>query len=729
MKEKIRKLKELITEFEEVNSFYIKITKELKKLERNYKAGMLNYENYKLGKQHLLGDESEQEFKQEQNLYLFTLSKKIEALTDNLIFDIYSNRWLKEEHPHYKVVETNVSLERPSIESIKKLVSEVGSSGKGRETSAVPKSEKILVLEHGTNKGRSHLKIPAKLIESTKKQEQAPLIKVERAKVAVPINHRNKNFLSNLLSVFGHKPNEERVLVRAETKKSQEVGSYKTTEKGKVQKQQIQHLTQGKVSTFENKPKLQKIDFGKMVKARKETFREQKPLTVKTISAGASVKKQENAERISPARLYKKEKYKVEEPIIIHPKRIVKSRVKPEEEKIPILIKKPKPEVKAYIKVKEIKSGEHVKFSFASSLSSFVKRLKRAKSKTLEPVVSNKTVVPVAVELVKENKAREVQLNPHLKEEVEDISRIVSKERVYRNYTTTTLAAVSNIMVKDISSKLIKAYPTFFKNFYHKLRSAEIPILSNTYINIMIFLIILSFMASSVVSFVIFIVLSHTLLVSLAKAFLVSTISALIVFLSFYYYPVSLMKERMTDLKKNLPFAIQQMAAISSADLPPLIIFKIVAKGEEYGEVSKELAKIVNYVELFGVDFLVAVKSTASITPDLFFKDFLEGMILTINSGEKLKGYFEQKAEEALSMYKLEIQKYNATVSTLSDIYTALLIAAPLLMIATLSLIQMLGGKIGGFGIGTLMALSTYVVIPVLNVLFILIVKVSQSNV
>ena len=398
-------------------------------------------------------------------------------------------------------------------------------------------------------------------------------------------------------------------------------------------------------------------------------------------------------------------------------------------EEIPIAIKKPKAEIKPHIKVKELKSSKHVKFNFTSSLSSFVSKLRRARSRTLEPVVSDKTVVPTAVELVKENKAKEVRLNTHFKEEVEDISKVVAKERVYRNYTTTTLAAVSNIMVKDISSKLIKAYPTFFKNFYHKLRSAEIPILSNTYINIMMFLIILSFMFSSVVSFVIFVVLSHSLLISIAKAFLVSTISALIVFLAFYYYPVSLMKEKMTNLKKNLPFAIQQMAAISSADLPPLTIFKIVAKGEEYGEVSRELAKIVNYVDLFGVDFLVAVKSTASITPDLFFKDFLEGMVLTINSGEKLQEYFKQKAEEALSMYKLEIQKYNATVSTLSDIYTSILIAAPLLMIATLSMIQMLGGKIGGFGVGTLMALSTYVIIPVLNVLFVLIVRMSQSNV
>jgi len=78
--------------------------------------------------------------------------------------------------------------------------------------------------------------------------------------------------------------------------------------------------------------------------------------------------------------------------------------------------------------------------------------------------------------------------------------------------------------------------------------------------------------------------------------------------------------------------------------------------------------------------------------------------------------------------YRLERQRYVEVISTYSDIYTGILIAAPLFFIITMSLVNMLGGKLGGMDVSTLMVVVTYIGIPALNVLFLVFVEATQPD-
>ncbi|MBI2143400.1 hypothetical protein HYU20_03595, partial [Candidatus Woesearchaeota archaeon] len=86
-------------------------------------------------------------------------------------------------------------------------------------------------------------------------------------------------------------------------------------------------------------------------------------------------------------------------------------------------------------------------------------------------------------------------------------------------------------------------------------------------------------------------------------------------------------------------------------------------------------------------------------------------------------------ADQAALTYNLERQRYNETVSTYSDIYTGLLIAAPLFFIASMALVNLLGGSLGGLGVDVVMAVGAYVVIPLLNVGFLLFLQFTQPEV
>jgi len=76
-----------------------------------------------------------------------------------------------------------------------------------------------------------------------------------------------------------------------------------------------------------------------------------------------------------------------------------------------------------------------------------------------------------------------------------------------------------------------------------------------------------------------------------------------------------------------------------------------------------------------------------------------------------------------------KIKKYVESLSTYSDIYTGVLIAAPLLFIVTLAIINLLGGQISGLSVATISTIGAYIVLPVLNVMFILFLNIIQPEV
>ncbi len=729
---KLERINELMDEFIEVTSFYNRLLSKWKRLSNKYKSKELTYEEFKLEESKLLDSRTIREIRQEQSLYAYTLVKQMLIFLDSLIADVYEDNL---KPTVVKPAEVKKTLPE-SIEEKKSRKVSIGETKKEMQKEIAENLQKRVKAEKVEISKRPIYK---EVKESAKEEAVRSNVNIKQAKrvEVVPAQISGKASHSFFYNLF-HK---SRFNLALEPVKKASVGKGEVVfkrEKGVVEKSAVNlESKEGKPLVKKAVPEQtisekhagqKKIDFSKLTVERKIENPVKPKIRKVPLSQKGGVKVKPI--NISPKKVNAEKKFVPE-----------KARLELNKE-IPVVEEKKefyKFEKGKNAKQEKIKSGRKNKSeeSIKENLNAFGVFLKKLHSKPTmrklrinnEKLVSNKNVVPVAVELLKAKEKSNKILTPALKEEVEEISKVAVPVRKYKSYTTSTISSLSNLMVRGLSTHLLSAYPDFFRNFYKKLRSAEIPLLSNTYINIMLFFMILSSLLSFVISFVIFLIVSSSFLVSLAKSLLVSLVASTLVFLVFYYYPSSLISEKKKDLRKNLPFAINQMAAVASADLPPLTIFKIVANKNEYGEVSKELARIVNYVEVFGIDFLVAVKSVASLTPDEFFKDLLQGIILTINSGEKLDGYLKQKADEALNIYKLEIEKYNSTVSTLSDIYTAVLIAAPLLMVASMSLMQLIGGSFGGLSVGALMALGTYVAIPALNVLFIIVVKMIRSSV
>ena len=315
-----------------------------------------------------------------------------------------------------------------------------------------------------------------------------------------------------------------------------------------------------------------------------------------------------------------------------------------------------------------------------------------------------------------------------LKEEVLNMRALLEKQKAFKIYEPSYLGVLANVLIRKFTFMLIDMFPTFFKGLYDSLRLANMPILSNTYVNIMILSSAFTALLASVLFGLFFLATDNPLALLVPKTLFMALVLGGIVFMIFTMYPKMKAQSRQTDINTNLPFAINHFSAVSGSGVPPTKMFTLLVESGEYGEIGIEFSKVVEYVELFGYDLLTSIRTVALTTPSAMLKEFLEGVISTIESGGDIKDYLREKADSAMLNYELERQKYLENIATYSDVYTGILIAAPLFFIVALSLVSMLGGTIGGMDVNTLILIGGYFVIPLLNVAFLIFLEATQPS-
>jgi len=299
-------------------------------------------------------------------------------------------------------------------------------------------------------------------------------------------------------------------------------------------------------------------------------------------------------------------------------------------------------------------------------------------------------------------------------------------QQAYVLYKPSAYGKIANFFVEKISFKLAKSHPKFFEKLAQDLRRSGIKVISKTYMSMMIFSSILAFVIVTVVTSLLF---KHPMLpVQVARGVSLGMVAAAVTAAIFYLYPTNAAGEKEKKIQQDLPFAIIHMASVAGSGARPIAIFQNLLASGEYPNLRDEIKKIVNYVNVFGYDLTTALVTVARTTPSAKFKDLLDGMVSNITSGGDLKEYLQAKADEALTSYRLMRKKYVEVIATYSDIYTALLIAAPLLFFVTLAIIQMLGGSLGGLGVNLIASIGTYGVIPLLNIGYLIFISVVQPK-
>ncbi|MEM3126703.1 MAG: type II secretion system F family protein [Candidatus Woesearchaeota archaeon] len=258
----------------------------------------------------------------------------------------------------------------------------------------------------------------------------------------------------------------------------------------------------------------------------------------------------------------------------------------------------------------------------------------------------------------------------------------------------------------------------YYASIYKK---AKMPIVFETYIARCLLWCLISFLVSFFV------------LISLIAAnklpiyfFVYSFVILFIVFFLFYFYPVYKMERIQANIENSMPYAIIFMKGISSAGISPDKIFDFLAESPEFKGMSDEAKYTTKLTKTHGYDVLSALRKTAQVTPSHKLRKFINSYIANLKAGGNFKRFLEIEAREMIIEYRLLLREYTNKLTLYSTMYTALIIAAPLLFIVMTILTNLFGGSVETI---KLLELAVLIGLPLANIAYILFIHITQPSV
>ncbi len=288
------------------------------------------------------------------------------------------------------------------------------------------------------------------------------------------------------------------------------------------------------------------------------------------------------------------------------------------------------------------------------------------------------------------------------------------------------------IFFKRISIKhfsfVYDKYPEIFKPLELTIVKSGIALSVKNYASVVIFATLIAYIASliTLTSLIAFSIIKMNIFLLILSIIFIPVLIAVVTFIFGIFYPAQRVAHRKKDIETNLPFAVAHMGSVAASGIPPSVIFKMLAKFKEYGVLADEFGKIVRNMETFGMDPMSAMREVSKRTPSEKFRQLLLGFVSTIEGGGDLKLYLKNAGEQALFTWRIKRQKYIQQLSAYAEFYTGILIAAPLFIIALFSVMNMIQPQLGGFGILDLMKMSIYLLVPIVNVGFVIFLEITQ---
>ncbi|MCX6742274.1 MAG: type II secretion system F family protein [Candidatus Pacearchaeota archaeon] len=279
----------------------------------------------------------------------------------------------------------------------------------------------------------------------------------------------------------------------------------------------------------------------------------------------------------------------------------------------------------------------------------------------------------------------------------------------------------SNKVFKKSAKNLSENFSFLDKN----LKQAGMPFILTSYISLMLFLTISILIVSVILALVLSLGGSF---LTISRNVLISLIIPALLFVFLLAYPNLQAQGNSKKLESEMPFALSHMAAIASSKIEPSKMFGIMAESKEYPMFSSQMKKIKNQMDIYGYDLTTALRNVSKLSVNRKFSELLNGISTIIISGGDLLVYLKEKSKDVLLDYKLSREKYSNIIGMYSDIYTALLIVAPLILMLVLSFMGSVGASFAGLSVPFLANLGI-VAIVVLNILFILFLQITQPEI
>lgn len=256
-----------------------------------------------------------------------------------------------------------------------------------------------------------------------------------------------------------------------------------------------------------------------------------------------------------------------------------------------------------------------------------------------------------------------------------------------------------------------RAAPFFLKRvvqFEDYLERAKINIYPETYVSLMFFVALLT-LPVSVAALVLLFLYSFLPLIFLVPF-------PIYIMIGFFLIPMSRAGERASVLEREMPFAATYVSVMASGGIAPYTSFKRLAEVELMPAMSSEAREIIKDVEVFGIDPLTAIGTSAKKNPLDVFKDFVSGYASTVIIGGDVGHYLERKAED---IFKTRAMRVKAAAERLGMLLETFIIIMVLMSLCFYILFSVESIYSVGISMYSGIILYTYMFTPMLSLMFI----------
>jgi len=245
---------------------------------------------------------------------------------------------------------------------------------------------------------------------------------------------------------------------------------------------------------------------------------------------------------------------------------------------------------------------------------------------------------------------------------------------------------------RRLLSKTFEKYNVSETTKNNLLEKADIPMVYKEYFSMVIMNIIIGFISSFVSTIILYLIIPHEITALLML--IVSCIVPPVIGLYYIGLPTTKAKSRGKKIDRYLPYAANFINTMSVAGTSPAEIFEALSKVDLYGEIQKEAKKIATEINMMGVDTITALQNAIKISPSDKFKEFIQGILGTIQSGSELGPYFERCVEKYMETDLIDRKRNLESLAIMAESFVVTVIAFPLFLAIIISVMGLSSGEI-----------------------------------
>ncbi|MCX6816024.1 MAG: type II secretion system F family protein [Candidatus Aenigmarchaeota archaeon] len=236
-----------------------------------------------------------------------------------------------------------------------------------------------------------------------------------------------------------------------------------------------------------------------------------------------------------------------------------------------------------------------------------------------------------------------------------------------------------------------------FPNLDMELEQADFDLSDRDYISITVFSGLFMFLLTY---FSFFLITSRVIEMqkSLSMSFFLGMVFFLVTFFYIKSYPKLIIKKRMLDLERNMPYALRHMYVQVTSGVPVFDAIVSVSDGN-YGAVSTEFRRAIKAINT-GISVEKALDNIALRNPSQYFRRSIWQVANGIKTGSDIGGILRNIIDYISSEQKIAIRRYGSQLNPMTLVYMMIAVIIPSL------------------GITFLMVLSSFSNIPISETMF-----------